>query len=82
MEEDDLVFALLSFTLFFTKICKCLEIVDDALITILLETPLIKFPSNLGIVGSSLRSWSSVDMLRTMTEKIFVADVRPNKSMI
>ena len=50
MEEDDLISALLSFTLVLTKICKCLESIDDVLITILLETPLIKFVSNLGIV--------------------------------
>ena len=50
MEEDDLASTLIYLTLFLTKVCKCLEIVDDVHITILLETPLIEFLSHLRVV--------------------------------
>ena len=50
MEEDDLVSTLVSLTLLLTKVCKCLEIVDEIFVTVLLETPLIEFLSHLRIV--------------------------------
>ena len=50
MKEDDLVFTLVTVALLLTKISKCLEIINDILITVLPETPLIELLPNLLVV--------------------------------
>ena len=59
-----------------------MEVVDDVLGTILFDATLDVFLADVWIAGPDLGPRSTVDVLWTISQHIFIANVRPNKSMI
>ena len=61
---------------------KGLEVVDDVFISVFLDATLDVFLADIWIVGPNLETGSAVDVLRTVTQHIFITYVRPNKLMV
>ena len=68
--------------LLLTKVCLCLEIINDIFLPVIFDAALNKLFSDLWIVRSGFSTWSSVNVLWLMAKKIFVADVCPHKLLV
>ena len=82
MKGADLVAHVFAVTGGLTKRRKSLEIVDDVLGTVFFYATLDVFLADIRTIGPDLGPRSTVDMLWTMSEHIFVSTVRPDESMV
>ena len=61
---------------------KGLEVIDDVFRSVFLDEMLDVFLADIWIVRPNLGTRSAVDVLRTVTQYVFVTYVRPNESMV
>ena len=82
MKVNDLVEHIIAVTSLLVKGGKSLKMVDDIFTSILFEALLDVLLSSVWITGPDIGPWSSIDILQTMSEQIFITNISPNELMI
>ena len=82
MQVNNLISYIFFFSLFLAKVSQSLKVINDVFIAVPINTPLDEFLTNVWIIRPSLRLRSLIDMLRSVSQQILIADVIPCKSVI
>ena len=59
-----------------------MKVIDNIFTSVLFKAPLDVFLTNVWVIRPDLGPWSTIDMLRAVSQEILIVDVGPNESVI